>query len=252
MTQQLSGIFLFLLTLTLGLRHGIDWDHIAAIGDITNAAENKKQGIILGTFYILGHAAVIFILGFLSVVLGVTLPGWVDSAMERVIGVTLLLLGFWLLSSIIIHGHNFKMKSSRIFILEQSIKLYNFIHSLIPHTHSHKHKEELIQNIDKRAAFFVGTIHGIGAETPTQVLLFVSAAGVGRGLVGILLVFTFVFGLVVSNFVITLLSIKGLAIVKDNSLLRLCLGTATAVFSLIVGALFLLNKGNILPAILGG
>lgn len=252
MSHQSPSVFLYLLALTLGLRHGIDWDHIAAITDITGTSEKKGEAIILGMLYILGHASIIVLLGFLSVVLGVTLPTWVDKVMERVIGTTLILLGIWLLTSILLHGKNFRMKSSRIFLLEQSLKLFNWIHSLIPH-HHHKHKQiALPDTVTKRSAFVIGTIHGIGAETPTQVLLFVTAAGVGKGLFGSLLVLIFVAGLITSNFIITLLSITGFAEVNQHPILRIGLGTITGVFSLIVGVLFLLNKAGVLPAILGG
>ena len=37
-------------------------------------------------------------------------------------------------------------------------------------------------NYGRRTAFGVGMIHGVGAETPTQVLIFLAAAGAsGRG-----------------------------------------------------------------------
>lgn len=251
MTHQTSFLFLFFLALTLGFRHGIDWDHIAAITDITGATTKKKDGLLMGLFYILGHATIIVVLGLLSVLIGVTLPTWVDSVMERIVGVTLILLGVWLLTSIILHGKQFRMKSSRIFLLEQSIKLYNWVHDHIPHTHQHKHIE-LPESVSGKTAYLIGMIHGIGAETPTQMLLFVTAAGVGRGLLGSLLILIFVVGLVSSNFIISLLSIFGYAKVNDHPLLKIGLGTLSGIFSLIVGTLFLLNKAGALPAILGG
>lgn len=251
MYQHTSILFLIMMALLLGLRHGIDWDHIVAISDITSSVEEKRKGLLLGLLYILGHASVIIILGILSVALGVTLPGWVDSVMERVVGVTLVILGIWLLVSIMVHGHSFKMKSGRIFLIEQSIRLYNLIHDMIPHAHKHK-EVNLMDGLDKRTAYIIGIIHGIGAETPTQVLLFVSAAGVGRGLVGITLVIVFVLGLMMANFFISYLSLKGFEVVEKKSNLRLVLGTITGVISLVVGILFLLNKATVLPVILGG
>ena len=49
------------------------------------------------------------------------------------------------------------------------------------------------------STFLVGVIHGLGAETPTQILLFLMAAnlgGTGAGLLGLLM---FIVGLVVMN-----------------------------------------------------
>jgi high-affinity nickel permease len=251
MQSETSFIFLFFLAITLGLRHGIDWDHIAALADIIGSTDNKKSGLKLGTLYILGHATVIIILGLLCVLIGVTLPSWVDAFMGRVVGTTLILLGIWLLSSILLHGKQFKMKSSRIFLIEQSLKIYNWIHNHLPHTHTHQHVD-LKLNVDKKTSYIVGVIHGIGAETPTQMLLFVTAAGVGKGFIGTLLVCTFVLGLVTSNFLITFFTIFGFSHVNKNPYLRLGLGTLSGVFSLIVGTLLFMNKAGMLPAILGG
>ena len=68
--------FLIGSSFLLGLRHGIDWDHIAAIGDITGASEqNRRQSIILGSLYALGHALVIIVLGLTAVLVGINGPG---------------------------------------------------------------------------------------------------------------------------------------------------------------------------------
>ncbi len=39
----------------LGLRHGFDYDHLAAISDITAVQQSGKQGIRLGIIYALGQ-----------------------------------------------------------------------------------------------------------------------------------------------------------------------------------------------------
>ena len=76
-----------------GARHGIDWDHIAAIADITGSQTERKQAIWLGTLYVLGHAAVVFVLGVIAIALGDVLPEGVDEVMGRVVGITLVVLG---------------------------------------------------------------------------------------------------------------------------------------------------------------
>ncbi len=130
-------------------------------------------------------------------------------------------------------------------------KIYNFIHRKISHKHSHPHFKAR-ETYGAKAAFSIGLIHGIGAETPTQILLFVSAAGIGGSLIGFLLVFIFVLGLFLSNTAIILISATGYIGVHNHPYLRLILGFITAFFSLVVGSLFLLNKASFLPALLGG
>src|SRR6266700_6945244 len=72
-----------------GFRHGIDWDHIAAITDITSSQEERRQSILFGTLYALGHALVVFTLGMLAILIGEKLPAGVDKVMTRIVGVTL-------------------------------------------------------------------------------------------------------------------------------------------------------------------
>lgn len=246
-----SLFFIIGSSLLLGLRHGIDWDHIAAITDITGTVDEKHRGFVLGTLYALGHALVIITLGLSAVLVGVNLPEWVDKVMEPMVGITLILLGLWLISSIIIHGKNYKMKSRWMVIFAFINKIYHFIYQKISHKHHHPHIKPS-ESYGFKTAFTVGLIHGIGAETPTQVLLFVSAAGVGGSFFGSLLVLAFVIGLVVSNSAIVLVSVTGFSGIHSHPYLRVSLGFITAIFSLVVGTLFLFNKATFLPAILGG
>src|SRR5688500_3175363 len=84
-----------------GLRHGFDLDHLAAITDITGAQSDKRRSLFLATIYALGHAAVVVILGVVAIAAGAYLPPAVDAVMGRVIGLTLVVLGAYLLYSVI-------------------------------------------------------------------------------------------------------------------------------------------------------
>ncbi|MGH2737693.1 MAG: hypothetical protein ACRDHH_02680, partial [Actinomycetota bacterium] len=91
---------LILSGLLFGLRHGIDWDHIAAIADITSSQDDRGTALWFGTLYALGHAAVVLVLGVLAIVAGDLLPAGVDQVMGRVVGVTLLVLGVYVIYSL--------------------------------------------------------------------------------------------------------------------------------------------------------
>lgn len=251
MPLDLSPFFLFGTALLLGLRHGIDWDHIAAISDITSSAENTKQSIILGTLYALGHGAVIIILGMGAVLLGVRLPDWFDSVMQPFVGITLILLGCYLFYSIIKFGQKVKMRSRWMLIINILNNIYGWIENKITHKHIHSHFH-YPDRFGIKTAIGVGIIHGIGAETPTQLLLFTAAAGAGGSALGSLLVFIFVLGLVLSNSLIIILSVLGIAKAQADNNIYLFLAGITAVFSFIVGVLFLTGHEATLPAIFGG
>lgn len=251
MLRHLSTGFIFLLALLLGLRHGIDWDHIAAITDLVGSGKHKKQSLIFSFLYIAGHALVIVILGLSSVLIGAKLPNWIDNLLQPFVGATLVLLGIYLLITIITQGKNFKMRSRWMVIFALVHKIIHLIKEKfgLASEHEHVHYPEKYVH---HTAFTIGLIHGIGAETPSQILLFVTAAGVGGNLVGSLLVLTFVAGLMLSNTLISVLSILGYAKMQKNAILYMILGIITAIFSLVVGTLFLLSKANFLPAIFGG
>ena len=181
-----GGTGVFAAALALGLRHGIDWDHIAAITDITSSStataseeegwllgepgimltdeshhhshshpqrhtpdahqgdaiqseispgvgtltlapphsgievlthsipEAHRESIWLGSLYALGHATVVIILGVIAIVAAGFLPAWVDPVMEKLVGVTLVFLAFYLFYSVYRYyqgGGEFKLRS---------------------------------------------------------------------------------------------------------------------------------------------
>jgi len=60
--------------LVLGLRHGFDYDHLAAISDITAVQHNWRSGLRLGMTYALGHAFTVAALGIAVLQLHLGLP----------------------------------------------------------------------------------------------------------------------------------------------------------------------------------
>jgi high-affinity nickel-transport protein len=95
-------------------------------------------------------------------------------------------------------------------------------------------------------------LHGIGAETPTQVVIFVTAAGAGGPVAGILILVVFLIGLLASNTLITLGSAFGFVTASKNWTLYVTIAVLTATASLVVGTLFLFGKDAVLPAFFGG
>lgn len=244
-----TSFFIFGAALSLGLRHGIDWDHIAAITDITTSSQNKKESLFLGAMYAFGHGLVIIVLGLSAVALGVRLPLWVDTIMQPFVGVTLILLGIYLAFSIIRHGKNVRLRSRWMLLFATATRMYDFVERKVTHKHSHHHFH-YPNNFGPKTAFIVGIVHGIGAETPTQILLFIAASNAGGAVLGGLLVITFVLGLIISNTVISLLSVYGVTKAKENATIYLVIAGITAIFSLVVGSIFLFGKAPMLPVII--
>ncbi len=105
------GVGLMLTTFGFGFRHGIDWDHIAALTDITSSQDESRRSMFFATLYALGHALVVFGLGFAAIVLAEQLPSGVDTIMERFVGGTLIVLGLYVFHALITNGREFRMRS---------------------------------------------------------------------------------------------------------------------------------------------
>ena len=263
-----------------GFRHGIDWDHIAAITDITGSQEERRTAIWFGTLYALGHAAVVFVLGLLAIVLGDRLPEGVDQAMGKVVGVTLVVLGVYVFGSLVRHGRDFRLRSRWMLVFAGARRAAGWVRDRVgargngseeaaeptpvgrwhhghhgrPGHHHHEaedHHEE-VPTYGRRTALLVGMIHGVGAETPTQVVLFVSASRVASPVVGVIVLVAFLVGLLVSNSIITLGSAYGFLQASRNFALYATVAVVVGAFSLGLGALFLLGKESVLPAFFGG
>ncbi len=245
-----AEILLIFSALVFGLRHGIDWDHIAAITDITSSQERPRDGMWLGTVYAMGHASVVTVLGMLAVLVGASLPDWVDRLMEPFVGITLLVLGLYVIYSLLKDRENFRMRSRWMLLFEWAEVGYRWLVSKLTGVES----EKIVHRRDYGflSAYLVGMIHGIGAETPTQVLLFVAAAGAAGRTQGVILVLTFIVGLLISNSIITVMATYSFLRARRNTSTLMVLGSIAAVFSMTVGTLFLLGQGGVLPAIFGG
>ncbi|HEV8648451.1 MAG TPA: hypothetical protein VG276_03385 [Actinomycetes bacterium] len=288
------GVGLLVSAFLFGFRHGIDWDHIAAITDIAGSQDDRRQALLFGTIYALGHAVVVFAIGVVAIILGSSLPDGVDSLMERVVGVTLIVLGVYVFAALVRHGREFRMRSRWMLIFSGASHLYRRLrrnrriedHELEPvhvhagapsstsvavaddipvsewhhghhgrpghHHHKHPEADEAFMNYGRGTAFAVGMIHGIGAETPTQVVIFLTAAGAGGRLAGILLLAVFLLGLLSSNTLITMGSAFGFVKASKNWTLYVTIAVLTATFSLVIGVLFLFGEGSVLPALFGG
>jgi high-affinity nickel-transport protein len=124
------------------------------------------------------------------------------------------------------------------------------------HRHGHRHigtvPDDPFMNYGKPTAFGVGMIHGVGAETPTQVLLFLAAAGAGGTTEGLVLLCCFLVGLLSSNSLIAAAGTFGFLGAARNWPLYVGISVVTAVFSLVIGTIFLSGSATVLPAFFGG
>ena len=240
------GIALLGTGLGLGLRHGIDWDHIAAISDVTSSQSNHRRSLLMGTLYALGHAAIVIALGLLAIWFGTLLPEWVDGYMEAAVGITLLILGVWLIWSMAKNNGRLVMRSRWMLVFDLVKSSYRKINR-------NKPDKELATGNAKReygsgASLSIGVVHGIGAETGSQALLLAAAAGATSALTGSFLLIAFVVGLIMSNTLIAIATTTGLLGADRHHKFDTTLGIVIAVFSIVLGSMFILGTADNLPA----
>ncbi len=295
----LTGLF-------LGIRHGIDWDHIAAITDITSTtaagavAESahveqhrsisghdhghggqheirahdggpggaalapatgarprlertsflagQGEAIKLGTLYALGHGLVVIVLGVAAITFGALLPDWLDPIMGRIVGITLVALGLWVMYSIYRYaraGERFRLRSRWMLVFDGARYGWRRFQAKL---HGHEHVEPLeMSSYGARTSFGVGMIHGVGAETGTQVLLIAAVGGASSAGLGIPMLLAFVVGLLISNFGIVLVSSVSFVSSQARERLYVAVGAVAGVFSLAIGTIFLFGLDGVLP-----
>jgi high-affinity nickel-transport protein len=300
-----ANLGILLTGFLLGFRHGIDWDHIAAITDITSttaaagmadaahAAQHRSvvghshehggdreirahdagpggatlapalalrpvvgprfmasqwDAIRLGTLYALGHGAVVIALGLAAIAFGALLPSWLDPIMARVVGLTLVALGLWVIYSIYRYaraGERFRLRSRWMLVFDGVRYGWRRFQARL---HGHEHVEPLeMSSYGAKTSFGVGMIHGIGAETGSQVLLIAAVGGASSAGLGVPMLFAFVIGLLISNFGIVVLSSVSFVSSQARERLYVSIGAVAGIFSLAVGTIFLFGLEGSLP-----
>lgn len=276
-----------------GFRHGFDIDHVAAIADIASSQRNRRRAFWLATTYALGHMLVVLALGALAVLVGKAVPARLDSLAARAIGATLIVLGVYVIVSILRFRRDFRIHSRWMLVVAGVRRVLHRVrrapevviehehehgqqHHHHPHdhavtaeprrgrqvlapsrTHTHRHRHVARMPLDPftdygtKTSFLIGMVHGVGAETPTQVLLFTSAAGLAGSLAGAFLVVAFVTGLFLGNCVLALIATGGVVARERMPALHLALAGATALASVYVGIAYLFDRPAILPSLLG-
>ncbi len=235
----------------LGFRHGLDYDHIAAITDISSVQSRARDAMRYGLLYVLGHATTVAVLGAGAIAFRLALPPASDRWAERLVGATLLVLGIYVLGTFFrpsAHSHGPK---TRITLLINGLLWIYWRLSLVFGGTRVEAPQVFKNGYGTSSTFIVGVIHGLGAETPTQILLFLMAANLGGTAVGLLGLLAFIIGLIVMN-TLMCASAAGLfsATLQRPGATR-ALSLLTSAYSIVVGAIFLLGSASKLPSLTG-
>lgn len=296
---ELLGSSVFVAALLFGFRHGFDWDHLAALTDLTGSQPTARRSMRLATLYALGHGTMVVVLGTVAILFAERLPDSVDLAMERVVGITLISLGLWMAWTAVRTRSAPPLRSRWMLLIAALRRLtlrvrgggtpvviehshphdHHALHEhshgpghaplapspaappasvgvAVEHTHTHRHvavvPADPFVTYGAWSSFGVGAIHGVGAETPTQLLVFSAAMQSSGRPTSIGLLLCFVAGLIAANTMVAAGSTLGFRSFLHHRVVAGALAGVTAAFGLVVGALLLLGHSSALPAIFAG
>jgi len=221
----------------LGFRHGVDYDHVAAITDLAGAARRPAHAVGLAILYGLGHSTIVTILGAVSVWFGMVLPKGSDQILEGAVGCTLIVLGAYVLTAIF-RTPSGARPATRLELIRRAGRWFRSLFSSDQRSADPAWSDA---PPSARVAFSVGVVHGIGAETPTQLGLFVLAAGVGGWGGGLLCVITFAVGLLAMNTLMAVASAGMFRLSNFREPIYRGVMILTGTYSIAVGTLFILG-----------
>ena len=87
------------LGFVLGLRHALDPDHVVAVSTIVSTEPSWRRSSLIGSFWGLGHATSLLLLGGLIVAFRINITELAASRLEIIVSVMLVGLGVYAIRS---------------------------------------------------------------------------------------------------------------------------------------------------------
>jgi|Deesub1362A_J573_1020465.scaffolds.fasta_scaffold01149_13 high-affinity nickel-transport protein len=248
-----TQVFLLIIaSLFLGFKHGLDYDHIAAIFDITSSQTSVHRGLILSFFYSIGHGTIVAFIGLVGLWLGLSIPKEFLTIMEKVVGFTLIFLGGYVFYSLYKHANSdFRLLPRWALLLNGILTAYDILAAKLIGK-ERKTRKILESGYGGKTAFMIGGIHALGAETPTQMLVFVLATTAGiadKTFIGAVMIGIFTFGVILNNSLLGVLATFGYKKSLTREGVYKVVALFTAILSIILGAIFISGGISNLPSI---
>lgn len=229
---MISSLFTTLLGLSIGMRHALEPDHLAAISTLAAEHKNARAGLWLGALWGVGHSMSLLVVGGTLALLEAKMPEPVALGFELLVAVMIIALGFRAIVRSIREG--------------RSGSLATHTHGGVAHTHStpgaHVHMRSWTF---ATRPLIIGVVHGLaGSGALTALVLAELPSSSAR------LAYIAIFG---AGSVVGMALLTGLAgmplmrLAKSPRLASLMLGT-TGLASLVIGLYWGFDSGTKLLA----
>src|ERR1035437_2367538 len=192
-TPELSTFSILLIGFVLGLQHAIEADHLAAVSTIVSEKKNVWTASLVGGLWGIGHTISIFVVAVAVVGLKLQIPTWLESRLEAIVGVMLVILGVNALSKL---------------LRKSNLHIHSHEHDGRLHTHIHAHEDETAADSHhyfSPRSVVVGMVHGLAGsaalmflvlpaiKSPVLALGYILIFGVGS--IGGMMAMSFLIGL---------------------------------------------------------
>lgn len=211
----------------LGLQHGVDWDHVAAISDVASVQTTTREATFCGLNYAVGHATTVGVLGIAVITLRSSVPESFSTWMQRFVGFTLILLGVYVFRA--------------LFSGAQVVSRGQVMLALLDRLHWHRREPSASTagRYGRKSSLSLGILHGIGAETPTQLSMLVITTNLGGLQNGVLGLAVFAAAMFASNMALTTAATTVFSFTRTRPAIFRWLGVFTAGYSLWIGFVLL-------------
>ena len=187
-----NTLALVLLGFFLGMRHATDPDHVVAVTTIVARHRSRAGGALIGAVWGLGHTLAILVVGAGIVLLGWVVPARVGLALELVVGVMLIALGFASLSdpgnegspAATPGGHDHEHSRVHVHAHPHGDYVHTHAHGHEPEAHPHAPDQTPLARLDRRLGglsgyqlvrpLVVGIVHGLAGSAAVALLVLAS------------------------------------------------------------------------------
>ncbi len=178
--EGLSTMSVLGLGLTLGLRHALDADHLAAVSTMISERKSVFSSILVGGLWGIGHTAALMVAGVAVILFRVEISEQVASSLEFVVALMLIGLGLRALWKLYRGGY---------------VHFHAHEHGDISHVHPHIHTDQPAPAASTHHGLapslrpvLVGMVHGL-AGTAALMLLVLSTISSGLVAISYILIF---------------------------------------------------------------
>lgn len=130
-----SALWLVAAGFFLGVRHATDADHVVAIAAIVSRQRTIRDAVWVGVLWGIGHTLTVSFLGGVIIVFGVVIPDRIGLAMELMVAVMLVILGFATLAGTVTSARG----EAALRAHHRDVHEHVHVHGDYVHSHVHGH-----------------------------------------------------------------------------------------------------------------